>query len=168
MVRSSPSSLLRTVLGTKGPPRRVYLLDESRMARAALRRMIQGAGGFDVVGEGARLEYALHDAPELEPDLIVLDPFHGIEPHTNASQDDEGAPGLERLGALLPSSWLVVATSDEDRALNELQLGDPLRALVSKSGDPQEVVRALRAASDGAWFVCPRFAGRFRRPFPSK
>ena len=27
---------------------------------------------------------------------------------------------------------------------------------------------ALRAASDGAWFVCPRFAGRFRRPFHAK
>lgn len=139
------------------------------MARAALRHMIQGAGGFDVVGEGSELDFALRDAPERAPDVIVLDPFHGRPSRfggLGGAFDDEGAPSLERLSSMLPHSWLVVATSDEDRALSELQLGDPLRALVSKSGDPEEVVRALRAASDGAWFVCPRFAGRFRRPFP--
>lgn len=121
------------------------------MVRAALRRVIRSAGGFEVVGEGAAFELALEDAPRLGPDIIVFDPFYDGE---------AGIRGLARLSLHLPSSSILVATADEERAGSELQVGGNLRALVSKDGEPDDLVRGLRAACDGAWFVCPRIARR--------
>lgn len=130
---------------------RVYLFEACRMVRAALRRVIRDAGGFDVVGEGAALELALEDAPRLAPDIIVFDPF---------DDRDIGVGGLARLSMHLPSSSILVATAEEERAVNELRVGGSIRALVSKDGESADLVRGLRAAGDGAWFVCPRIARR--------
>ncbi|MBI5362946.1 MAG: response regulator transcription factor [Planctomycetes bacterium] len=144
---------LRATIEAPLVPRRVYLLDDSRVTRAALRRVIHEAGGFDVVGESDEVAFALKDAPHRAPDVIVFDPF---------LDGNEGVHGLMRLGLRLPRSSIVVATADEERAVSELRIGGSIRALVSKDGDPAEFVRALRAAGDGAWFMCPRLVGRQR------
>lgn len=153
MIQEKKAPLARAPIEPVLAPRRVYLLDDSRVTRAVLRRVILGAGGFDVVGESDEVGFALQDAPRHAPDVVVYDPF---------LDGNEGVHGLMRLGLRLPRTSIVVATADEERAVNELRIGGSIRALVSKDGDPAEFVRALRAAGDGAWFMCPRLAGRQR------
>lgn len=64
-------------------PIRIYLCDDSAVARLAFRRLLQRAAGFTLVGEASRGQTALREIPRLEPDLVLMDavmpPPDGIE-----------------------------------------------------------------------------------------
>lgn len=50
----------------------VLLVDDSRLVRKTLRRIFETAG-FEICGEADDGDQAVKQAPELKPDLIVLD-----------------------------------------------------------------------------------------------
>jgi len=63
--------------------RRVFLADDEAPARRKLRRMLEAAGGWTVVGEGGDGAAALEGIRQLQPDLAFLDvqmpPPNGLE-----------------------------------------------------------------------------------------
>lgn len=51
----------------------VYIVDDSRLARAELRRMVSSINGFEIIGEAENAEIAISGIPDLSPDIILLD-----------------------------------------------------------------------------------------------
>lgn len=52
---------------------RVYLCDDSAVARLSLGRLLRSAPGIELVGESGSGRGALREIPRLEPDLVLMD-----------------------------------------------------------------------------------------------
>jgi two-component system LytT family response regulator len=52
---------------------KVLIVDDERLARVELRRLLAAHAGIEIVGEAANIEEAKTAIVELEPELLLLD-----------------------------------------------------------------------------------------------
>ena len=143
------------------PPMRIMLVDDHALVRSAVRQAL-AAPDLEVVGEAASADEALLLAPELRPDLILLD------------VDLPGTDGLRLLRELIPRLpetkvvMLTVSTSRRDllEAVEHGAIG-----YLTKDLDPAALQRAVRGIRRGdlpmsrnmAAHVLAQLAGTGRR-----
>jgi len=87
------------------PPRcrmKALLIDDERLARSELRRLLGGFPDLEIVGEAANAKQARQQLPALEPDLVFLD------------VQMPGESGLELLESLEPPVPDVIFTTAYD------------------------------------------------------
>ena len=124
---------------------RVILADDHRLMLDALKKLLEPE--FAIVGEfGDGLEL-LRAAPELNPDVIVLD--IGM-PNMN------GLIAGQRLKQLLPAVKLIylTMTQDPDMAAEAFRLG--ANGYLLKSSAATELVSAIRSVVRGGSYITPR------------
>jgi DNA-binding NarL/FixJ family response regulator len=140
---------------------RIMLVDDHALVRSAVRQALV-APDLEVVGEAASADEALLLAPELRPDLILLD------------VDLPGTDGLRLLRELVPRLpetkivMLTVSTSRRD-LLEAVQHG--AIGYLTKDLDPAALQRAVRGIRQGdlpmsrnmAAHVVAQLAGTARR-----
>ena len=90
---------------TREPPLRVMLVDDHALVRSAVRQAL-AAPDIEVVGEAASAEEALLLAPELRPDVLLLD--------INLPGSD-GLHVLRELRPRLPDTKIVLLTVSSER-----------------------------------------------------
>src|ERR671935_2557997 len=96
-------------------PERILLVDDHPLTRSALSALLQ-QHGFEVAGEAADGEEAIHRAADLHPDLILLDlSMPGMD----------GLTALPRLREAAPSCEVVVLTASgqEENLLAAIRAG---------------------------------------------
>jgi DNA-binding NarL/FixJ family response regulator len=130
---------------------RVLVADDHAVVREGLRTFLRLQEGIEVVGEACDGAEAVEEAHRLAPDVVLMDL---VMP---------GADGLEAMRRIRderPQTRVVVLTSfgDEDRLLPAVRAG--AAGFLLKSAQPQEVVRAIRAAYDGEAVIDPKAAGK--------
>ncbi len=81
---------------------KALLIDDERLARGELRRLLDGVKGIEIVGEAANAEQAREKLAELKPDLLFLD------------VQMPGETGLEFLESLEPPVPQVIFTTAYD------------------------------------------------------
>ena len=86
-------------------PLRVMLVDDHALVRSAVRQALT-APGVEVVGEGSSADDALDMAPQLRPDVLLLD--------INLP-DGDGLRVLRELRPRLPATKIVMLTVSTDR-----------------------------------------------------
>jgi DNA-binding NarL/FixJ family response regulator len=86
-------------------PLRVMLVDDHALVRSAVRQALT-APGVEVVGEGSSADDALDMAPQLRPDVLLLD--------INLP-DGDGLRVLRELRPRLPETKIVMLTVSTDR-----------------------------------------------------
>jgi len=120
-------------------PMRVMLVDDHALVRSAVRQALD-APDIEVVGEAATADEALLLAPELRPDLILLD--------VNLPGTD-GLRLLRELGPRLPDTRIVMLTVSADRR----DLLDAMRngaaGYLTKDLSPEALQRAVRGIRAG-------------------
>ena len=120
-------------------PMRVMLVDDHALVRSAVRQALD-APDIEVVGEAATADEALLLAPELRPDLILLD--------INLPGTD-GLRLLRELGPRLPDTRIVMLTVSADRR----DLLDAMRngaaGYLTKDLSPEALQRAVRGIRAG-------------------
>ena len=148
------------------PPMRVMLVDDHALVRAAVRQALM-APDITVVGEAATADEALLLAPQLEPDLLLLD--------INLPGTD-GLRLLRELGPRLPDMQIVMLTvSANKRDLLEAMRNGAAGYLTKDLG-PEALQRAVRGIRSGdlpmsrsmAAEVVRSLAGDRRRSGPGK
>lgn len=119
---------------------RILLVDDHRMVREGLRALLEAEAGFSVVGEAASGREAVRLAPELRPDVVVMDV---------AMSDMNGIEATRQIRARLPRIELVALSSHSDRRYVRAVLEAGACGYVLKSNAYDQLVRAVHAASRG-------------------
>lgn len=102
---------------------RVFLVDDNADIRKTVRRLFHVHPRFEVVGEAEHGRDAIDKAPDLRPDLIVLDlsmpVMNGLE----------AAPLLIKV---LPNVWIILLTAHEFPEIHRLLGEKGIHAVVPK------------------------------------
>lgn len=129
---------------------RLMLADDHRMLREALRRSMTEEG-FDVVGEAADGEEAVHMAEQLLPDVVLMDV---------TMPDVTGVEATRRLQQSRPEVRVVMLTMHADRDV----IGDALRAgavgYLVKDCSTDEIAEAIRLAAADESALSPELAAK--------
>ena len=126
---------------------RVVLVDDHAMVRAGLEQLLVAAGDIEVVGSVADGLTAVELVRRSRPDVVLM---------------DISLPGLDGIRA----TAAIQAADPEVRVVMLTSFGDRVRVLAAvdagaagyilKEADPEDLLRAVRAAARGESPVSPR------------
>ena len=121
------------------------------VVRQGLRGLLELQDGIEVAGEAADGDQGVDAATRLRPDVILMDL---VMPAL------DGVAAMRLLRERLPETRVIVLTSflDDDKLLPALRAG--AAGYLLKNAEPQEVVRAVRAAHAGQTVIDPVVAAR--------
>ena len=104
--------------------KRVLLVDDSATIRKTVRRLFDSHPNFEVVGEAEHGREAIEKAPNLRPDLIILDLSMPVM---------NGLEAAPLLTEILPNAWIIVLTAHEFPDVYRLLREVGIHAVVPKS-----------------------------------
>ena len=135
---------------------RVLVVDDHAVVREGLRAFLELQDGIEVAGEAVDGEDAVTAAERLVPDVILMDL---VMPRL------DGIAAMRVLRERLPAARVIVLTSflDDDKLLPALRAG--AAGYLLKNAQPQELVRAVRAAHAGEALLDPVVAARVVETF---
>ena len=119
----------------------VLVVDDHPLTRAGIVRALSAPGrGIRVVGEAGSGEQAVHAWRELRPAVTLMD---------LQMPDGDGVGAIERIRAEEPAASIVALTAfiNDDLVAGAMRAG--ARGYVGKEIEEEELVRAVRAASQG-------------------
>src|SRR5919202_5403354 len=124
---------------------RCLIIDEHPVVRQGIRALLERELGGVVVADAATPEAALAATAEDAPDVVIVDP-------RSAGADVAGL--VTRLSSELASAIVVFTSNGGARLLAEaLKAG--VKGYVRKDSPPEDLVRAIRAARSGDFYVDP-------------
>lgn len=131
-------------------PLRVMVVDDHPLVRSAVARAVTGAE-MAMVAEASTAEEALALAPQVAPDILVLDiSMPGMS----------GLELLRELGPRLPATKIVLLTvSASDRDVAEA-MRHGAAGYLTKDLSPEALARSLRATQAGELVMPRRLAAR--------
>jgi two-component system response regulator DevR len=118
---------------------RVMLVDDHALVRSAVRQALS-APDLEVVAEAASAEEALIQAPQLQPDILLLD--------INLPGTD-GLQLLRELAPRLPQTKIVMLTVSSDRRDLVEAVRNGAAGYLTKDLNPDALQRAVRGIRSG-------------------
>lgn len=128
------------------------IADDHAVVRNGLRTVLERTDGeFNVVAEAGDITATFAAVRAHRPHLLVMDVTM------------PGGSSIARLPELreeFPELAVVVLTMHEDPGYARAALEAGARSFVLKQAEPEELLRAFRVASDGAFYVDPRMGAQ--------
>ncbi|EMY32374.1 two component system response regulator, partial [Arthrobacter crystallopoietes BAB-32] len=132
---------------------RVLLADDQHLIRAGFRALLDAEPDIEVVGEAATGADAVRLARSLRPDVILMDIRM------------PGGDGIDATAAILgedavPEVRVIMLTTFEldDYIIDSIRAG--ASGFLVKDTEPEELIRAVRAVSDGDALLSPSVTRR--------
>jgi len=134
----------------------VLVVDDHAPFREGLRALLRSEPDMTIVGEAATGDATVTQATSLQPDVILMDLM---------MPDMNGIEATRRVLATSPHISILVLTmfEDDDSVFAALQAG--ARGYVLKGAPKAEVLRAIRAVSQGEAIFGPTIAKRLMHYF---
>jgi len=123
----------------------VLLVDDHRLVRTGVRRILEAVPDIEVVGEAGSGEDALELTRSFRPDVVLMD------------LNMPGMGGLEstrRMLACVPDVKVVVLTMHESGPFPTRVLKVGARGFLNKDCSEQEILDAIRTVAAGRPYVC--------------
>jgi two-component system, NarL family, response regulator LiaR len=129
---------------------RVLVVDDHAVVREGLRTFLRLQDGIEVVGEAGDGEEAVAEAARLAPDVVLMDL---VMPKLG------GVEAMRQIRGARSQTRVIVLTSfgDDEQLLPAVRAG--ASGYLLKSAEPNQVVRAIRAAHVGEAVIDPKAAG---------
>ncbi len=125
---------------------RIVLADDHAVVRMGLRRILEGDGGFQVVGEAQDGREAVQKTAALRPDVLVLDVSMPRMTGLEVLRELKQKPNEASLRSLL-----VTASIDRTEMWSAVQLG--ARGIVLKTAASETLLDGIRAVADGDYWL---------------
>jgi len=123
----------------------VLLVDDYDAVLQGLRRMLELDGRIEVVGEASSGEEAIAKATRLQPDVITMDlKMPGMD----------GVSATRHLKQEMPQVNILAMTMYGDDLIQEA-IDAGASGYILKESDCDDIVRAIRQASDGLYPMMP-------------
>lgn len=127
---------------------RVLVVDDERLARKELRRLLAGHAHFEIVGEAADVDDGVAQAAALAPDLILL------------NVQMPGGSGFDLLDALSEVPEIIFTTGHGPcpadyllKPINPLRLAAALERAAVRAGMGKKPRKLFIRDGDQCWFV---------------
>jgi DNA-binding NarL/FixJ family response regulator len=134
-------------------PISVVIAEDHPLMLRSLRRLLEEAGGIEVVGEAADLGLARRQVAKRRPDVLVLDLRMG---ETSSIEE------IGRLQEATPATHVVAVSIDDTPGLAQQALATGATCFVLKDHAEADLPAAVRCASRGEEYVSERVATRLR------
>ena len=132
-------------------PIRVVLADDHALMRRALRMLLDGEEGVEVIAEAADLASVVRLVHSRQPDVLVLD---------LNMPDGSGIETLSQLREQVPETQIVVITMQDSPAFAQRAFAGGATGFVVKELADEELPQAVRAAAQGEEYVSSRVMAR--------
>jgi DNA-binding NarL/FixJ family response regulator len=129
---------------------RVLLVDDHKMMREGLRALLASVPDFEVVGEACEGRTALDLVRTLSPDVVVMDV---------GMPDLNGVEATRRIRAEHGRVKVIALSTHTDKRYVHHMLDAGACGYVLKMSAYDELLRAVRAASQGRTYLSPEIAG---------
>lgn len=129
---------------------KIMLVDDHRLVRAGLKRVLQEVADMEVIAEASSGEEALEIVRAKAPDVILMD------------INMPGIGGLEATRRLLqrvPAAKVIVVSMHLEEPYPSRMLAAGAAGYISKDSAADEVVAAIRRVSTGGHYVAADVAG---------
>lgn len=129
---------------------KIMLVDDHRLVRAGLKRVLQEVPDMEVIAEASSGEEALELLRSHTPDVVLMD------------INMPGIGGLEatrRLLQKLPSARVIVVSMHLEEPYPSRMLAAGAAGYISKDSAADEVVAAIRRVNTGGHYVAADVAG---------
>ncbi len=125
---------------------RILIADDHGVLRAGLRALLSAEPNLEVVAEAANGGEALRLAPELTPDIILLD---------LNMPDLDGIEVTRRLANIYPEARVLILTVHEDESLLQEAIRAGAAGYIIKRAVESELISAIEAVQRGDLYVHP-------------
>jgi DNA-binding NarL/FixJ family response regulator len=129
---------------------RVLLVDDHRVLREGLRKILEGTAGVEVVGEADDGRAALLAVVETRPDVVVMDV---------GMKGMNGIEATQRLRKEHPAVRVVALSTHTDQRYVQNMVRAGAVAYVLKESASDDLLRAVQAAARGEHYLSPRVTG---------
>jgi DNA-binding NarL/FixJ family response regulator len=128
---------------------KVLLADDEAMIRAGVRAILTTAPDVEVIAEAGDGREAVEAARSHRPDVALLDIRMPLL---------DGLSTAAELTRAVPDTAVIMLTtfSEDEYIASALEAG--VSGFLLKSGDPYELIAAVRAAHEGASYLSPKVA----------
>ena len=129
----------------------ILIVDDHPLFRTGLRTLLASEPDLAVIGEASSGPEAVALAPELQPDLVLMD---------LQMAGGGGIGAIRELNARQPEVRILVVSlfEDDDSVFMALRAG--ARGYILKDADEEEMIRAVRAVAAGQAIFSPAIAQR--------
>ncbi|MBO8173136.1 MAG: response regulator transcription factor [Bacillaceae bacterium] len=143
---------------TKGNKVSVLIIDDHKLFREGVKRILEMEDNLTVVGEAADGEEGYRMALEMKPDVILMDINM---PHNN------GVEATVRIKQELPDTKIIILSIHDDENYVFQTLRSGASGYLLKDVDSDSLVTAVQSTSRGESYVHPKITGKlideFRR-----
>ncbi len=135
---------------------RVVLADDHALFRQGVRRLLEGVGDLEVVGEAESGEQTVRVVEDAAPDIVLLDV---------AMPALSGIDAARRIKTASPRTGIIMLTvhADEEFLFEAIKAG--AMGYLLKDCTPDELVRAIRVVHSGEGLLAPTMAAKVMREF---
>ena len=125
---------------------RVLVVDDHKVVRMGLRTFIAVNEDLELVGEAGNGEEAVDQCAALHPDVVLMDLKMPVM---------DGPTAIEHIRARFSEVQIVALTSFDDESLAQRALEAGAIGYLLKDAEEDELVSAIRLASEGRGVVAP-------------
>lgn len=136
----------------------IVLVDDHKLFREGIKRILEMEEGFKVVGEGADGEEAVTLARELRPDIMLMDINM---PNIN------GVSATENVVENSPETKVIILSIHDDEGYVYRTLRSGASGYLLKEMEAKDLIEAVRVVAAGGAYIHPKVTGKlideFRR-----
>jgi two-component system, NarL family, response regulator NreC len=124
----------------------IVLIDDHAVIRSALRMLLDGEPGFEVVAEGGDVGSAIMAAAEHHPGVLILD---------LSLPGESGLAAIPAIRERSPDTKIVVLTMNDSSETVREALRAGVHGYILKEAAEEELIKAVRLAGQGERYVQP-------------
>lgn len=140
---------------------RVLLADDQSLVRAGFRALLDAQPDIEVAGEAADGAEALRKVRELAPDVVLMDIRMPVMDGLDATRRITEDGGLDQVKVVMLTTFEL-----DEYVFEALRSG--ASGFLVKDTEPEELLRAVRAVTDGHALLSPGVTRRLIAEFASR